>query len=56
MTETLNTSNEAPKDELLMDESLLRRLEEVVNRNLKNEQFSVEDLADEVAMSRSHLQ
>ncbi len=38
-----------------MDETLLKKLEEAVLQNLNNEQFSVEDLADHVAMSRSHL-
>ncbi|MFY0627259.1 MAG: helix-turn-helix transcriptional regulator [Reichenbachiella sp.] len=42
-------------EELSMDESLLKKLNDIVNANLKNEQFSVEDLADEVALSRSHL-
>ncbi len=43
------------KEELSMDNALLKKLREVVERNLKNEQFSVEDLAEEVAYSRSQL-
>ena len=38
-----------------MDQVLLARMHKVVEANLKNEQFSVEDLAEEVALSRSHL-
>ncbi len=38
-----------------MDDKLLEKLFEVVKKNLNNEQFSVEDLADEIAFSRSHL-
>jgi AraC-like DNA-binding protein len=46
---------ERDMEELSMDETLLAKLHEVVTLNIKNEQFSVEDLASEVAMSRSHL-
>ncbi len=48
------TENIADQD-LSMDEVLLQKLHNTVLENLKNEQFSVEDLASEVALSRSHL-
>ena len=38
-----------------MDEALLANLRKVIEANLNNEQFSVEELADAVAYSRSHL-
>ncbi len=38
-----------------MDQALLNKLREVVEANLDNEQFSVENLAASVAYSRSHL-
>jgi|GEM_PF-3714262 len=38
-----------------MDERFLLRLEEYILDNLETEDFSVEDLAQEVAFSRSHL-
>lgn len=38
-----------------MDQALLLKLREVVEANIDNEQFSVEDLAASVAYSRSHL-
>ena len=41
--------------ELSMDQKLLKDLVDIIESNLKNEQFSVEDLASEMAMSRSHL-
>ena len=44
-----------PSEELSMDDALLKKLRQVVELNLKNEQFTVENLADEVALSRSHL-
>lgn len=49
-------SNGSTTDETIsMDESLLKKLRQVVEDNMKNEQFSVEDLAEEAAYSRSHL-
>ena len=38
-----------------MDDSLLIKLNEIIQNNLDNEQFSVEELAGEMAISRSHL-
>ena len=37
------------------ENALIERLQEEVDRNLQNEQFGVEELADNVGMSRSHL-
>ena len=52
-TNGADQTSESP--ELSMDQTLLNRLYEIVESNLKNEQFSVEDLASEAALSRSHL-
>lgn len=42
-------------EQLSMSDSFLQKLEHAVLENLQNEQFGVEDLANEVAFSRSHL-
>lgn len=54
----INTGNQTsnqPQNLVSMDDSLLIKLNEIINKNLDNEQFSVEELASEMAMSRSHL-
>ena len=54
---SIGTDAEAPNDvqKNTSDDKLLRKLVEEVEKNLRNEQFSVEELADNMAMSRSHL-
>ncbi len=52
---TLKPDRPSETQELSMDQALLKRLHEIVESNLRNEQFSVEDLASEAALSRSHL-
>ena len=42
-------------DDLNQDDVLLQKLTRIVLDNLENEQFSVEDLSDQIGMSRSHL-
>jgi AraC-like DNA-binding protein len=48
-------SEELGTRELSMDETLVKQLVELVEANLDNEHLSVEDLAQELAISRSHL-
>jgi TolB-like protein/AraC-like DNA-binding protein len=48
-----NSSNGPEKNPA--NDALLRKLVQEVEANLRNEQFSVENLADKMAMSRSHL-
>lgn len=43
------------KANLSMDERFIIKLREYILENLQSEDFSVEDLAQEVAFSRSHL-
>lgn len=42
-------------DDLNQDDVLLQKLTRIVLDNLENEQFSVEELSDQIGMSRSHL-
>lgn len=54
----INENDTVPEDKpelRSMDDRLLDRLKEFILKNLENENFGVEDLADEVAFSRSHL-
>ncbi len=44
-----------PPNELSQDDALLQQLVQTVLQNLENEQFGVEDLSEQVGMSRSHL-
>ncbi len=41
--------------ELSMDQALIEKLESIVRERMSDEQFGVSELADAVAMSRSHL-
>lgn len=45
----------APSKELSMDEQFLARIRSLIETNIENEQFGVEWLADEMAMSRRNL-
>ena len=51
----MESVSENNSEMISMDERLLERLKNCVLENLENENFGVEDLADEVAFSRSHL-
>lgn len=42
-------------DSLHQDDVFIQKLTQIVLDNLENEQFSVEDLSDQIGMSRSHL-
>jgi len=44
-----------PSDHLSQDDALLQELVLTVLHNLENEQFGVEDLSEQIGMSRSHL-
>ena len=55
ITENMESVSDNNSEMISMDERLLERLKTCVLDNLENENFGVEDLADEVAFSRSHL-
>ena len=55
ITENMENVSENNSEMISMDERLLERLKTCVLDNLENENFGVEDLADEVAFSRSHF-
>ena len=50
-----NLKDQEVAEEISMDDALIRQLESIVDENIGNQQFSVEDLSDAVAKSRSHL-
>ncbi len=44
-----------PADNLSQNDALLQKITQVVLNNLDNEQFSVEELSEQIGMSRSQL-
>lgn len=53
--EDLGLRNKVMSGEKSMDQAFLNRLNSVVENNLKNEQFGVKELAQEIGMSRSQI-
>ena len=52
--ETTNKFN-AAEDELSYNEKLLKKVTQAVNDNISNSEYSIEDLAKEIGISRVHL-